>query len=72
MSKQATWNCSYINEPHTWIVDANQEDTGSAGVRVHCSNCPQVDTLLLPYSHALLTQQRETVGNVINGVQSHE
>lgn len=52
------WNCSYIQKRHTWVVDKDQDDCGVYGVRVHCSECPQVDTLYAPYARYYLDNAR--------------
>lgn len=60
------WNCSYIAKPHEWSVDDNQTNTGAEGVRVHCLNCPQLDTLPAPYAHQYLINARRVVADAIN------
>lgn len=65
MSKQ-NWNCSYIEQKHQWTLDRNQVNTGLFGVRVHCDNCPQVDTLYVPFARQYFDNALRTVGEAVS------
>jgi hypothetical protein len=60
------WNCSYIQQKHTWELERNQANTGNNGVRVHCTNCPQVDTLFVPFARQYLDSALLTVAEAVS------